>query len=105
MADLQFIERLEALIRDRMQQSPDTSYTARLAEKGIAAAAQKVGEEGVETALAAVIGADSEVISESADLLFHVLVILAMRGIEFSSVIGELERRHRDRAAASGRPG
>jgi phosphoribosyl-ATP pyrophosphohydrolase len=99
MASHEFIEQLEAVIQDRMAASPDQSYTARLAEKGIAAAAQKVGEEGVETALAAVIGADHEVIAESADLLFHLLVVLSMRGIPFANVIAELDKRHRERTA------
>lgn len=99
MANIQFIEELESIVQDRLKQSPDDSYTAKLAQKGIAAAAQKVGEEGVETALAAVIGKDDEIIAESADLLFHLLVVLAMKEIPFASVVEELEQRHRDRKA------
>lgn len=100
MANLDFIETLEALVNDRLEQSPDDSYTAALAQKGIAAAAQKVGEEGVETALAATIGKDPELIGESADLFFHLLIVLSMRGIPFSAVIDELRQRHRERTAS-----
>lgn len=99
MTDFAFIGQLEALISDRIQESSDESYTAKLAQKGIAHAAQKVGEEGVETALAVAVAEDSEVIAESADLLFHLLVVLAMRNISFASVIDELEHRHRERTA------
>ena len=99
MANIQFIEQLEAIVQDRLKESPDDSYTARLAQKGIAAAAQKVGEEGVETALAAVVAEDGELVAESADLLFHLLVVLAIRGIPFANVIEELEQRHRERTA------
>lgn len=94
MADLQFIERLEALIRSRMREAPEGSYTARLASQGIVAAAQKVGEEGVEVALAVTAQADTDVVAESADLLYHLLVVLSMRGIDFSRIVEELEARH-----------
>jgi phosphoribosyl-ATP pyrophosphohydrolase/phosphoribosyl-AMP cyclohydrolase len=94
MADLQFIERLEALIRSRMREAPAGSYTAKLTSKGIVAAAQKVGEEGVEVALAATAQGDTDVVAESADLLFHLLVVLAMRGISFDRIVDELEARH-----------
>jgi phosphoribosyl-ATP pyrophosphohydrolase/phosphoribosyl-AMP cyclohydrolase len=95
MADLQFIERLEALIRSRMRDAPDGSYTAHLVSKGIVAAAQKVGEEGVEVALAVTAQADTDVVAESADLLYHLLVVLGMRGIDFARIVEELEARHR----------
>jgi len=95
MADLQFIERLEALIQSRMREAPEGSYTARLASKGIVAAAQKVGEEGVEVALAVTAQGDTDVVAESADLLFHLLVVLTMRGISFDRIVEELEARHR----------
>ena len=97
MADMAFIERLEALVHDRLRESPEGSYTARLASKGIVAAAQKIGEEGVELALAVVTGPDGEVVAESADLVFHLLVVLGMRGIPFASVVEALEERHRGR--------
>jgi phosphoribosyl-ATP pyrophosphohydrolase len=99
MGNIEFIEQLEAIIKDRIAQSPDESYTAKLAAKGFKGVAQKVGEEGVETALAAVVGKDDELIAESADLLFHLLVALAVREIPFARVIGELQRRHSERTA------
>jgi phosphoribosyl-ATP pyrophosphohydrolase len=102
MGNLAFIERLEALVHDRLRESPEGSYTARLASRGIVAAAQKVGEEGVELALAAVAEPDAGVVAESADLLFHLLVVLGMRGIPFASVVETLEERHRVAAADRG---
>lgn len=99
MPDIAFIERLETLVHDRLRESPEGSYTARLASRGIVAAAQKIGEEGVELALAAVAESDTEVVAESADLVFHLLVVLAMRGIPFARVIEALEERHRERAS------
>jgi phosphoribosyl-AMP cyclohydrolase / phosphoribosyl-ATP pyrophosphohydrolase len=99
MADIAFIERLEALVHDRLRDSPKGSYTARLASGGIVAAAQKIGEEGVELALAAVAEPDAQVVAESADLFFHLLIVLGMRGIAFASVIDALEERHRERTS------
>jgi len=99
MAELAFLERLEALIRERLRETPDGSYTAKLAERGIVGAAQKLGEEGVELALAAVAEGDAEVVGESADLVYHLLVVLALRGIAFASVVETLEARHRERTA------
>jgi phosphoribosyl-ATP pyrophosphohydrolase len=101
MADYDFLEQLEAVVRDRIQQSSDESYTASLARRGIVSVAQKVGEEGVEVALAAAAGADAELVSESADLVFHLLVALGIRGIDFASVVDELRRRHEERTEAS----
>jgi phosphoribosyl-ATP pyrophosphohydrolase/phosphoribosyl-AMP cyclohydrolase len=98
MADLGFIEQLEALVRDRLREPPADSYTARLARSGILGAAQKVGEEGVELALAAAAQEDTEVVAEAADLLFHMLVLLALRDIPFASVVEALEARHRARS-------
>jgi phosphoribosyl-ATP pyrophosphohydrolase/phosphoribosyl-AMP cyclohydrolase len=99
MADMAFIERLERLVHERLREAPEGSYTAKLASQGIVAAAQKIGEEGVELALAAVAGPDDEVVAESADLVFHLLVILGMRGIPFAHVVEALEARHRRRTA------
>lgn len=98
MTDLAFIETLETLIASRIEESPENSYTARLAQKGILAIAQKIGEEGVELALAAAAQADDDVVNETADLLYHLLVMLAVRGIPLASVTERLERRHRERA-------
>jgi len=99
MSELNFLAELEALIRQRLSDAPEGSYTAKLAARGIQAAAQKVGEEGVEVALAATAGPDGEVIAESADLVYHLLLVLALRGIGLDAVTAELEQRHREREA------
>lgn len=90
-----FLARLEAVIGERAAQKPEASYTARLLEKGIAKVAQKVGEEGVEVALAGVAESEQKVVEESADLLFHLLVLLRARGIPLAAVTRVLEERHR----------
>jgi len=99
MSDIEFIQHLETLIRERILESPEESYTAKLARAGITTVAQKVGEEGVELALAGAVQSDVDVIDESADLLYHMLVLLALRGISFASVIAALEVRHETRQA------
>ena len=76
-------------------EKPDASYTAKLLAKGINKVAQKVGEEGVETALAGASESEQKLVEESADLLFHLLVLLRARGIPLSRVVRELEARHR----------
>ena len=90
-----FLAKLEAVIAERATDKPEASYTARLLEKGIARVAQKVGEEGVELALAGVGEANDKVVGESADLLFHLLVLLRARGLTLQQEVRELEGRHR----------
>jgi phosphoribosyl-ATP pyrophosphohydrolase/phosphoribosyl-AMP cyclohydrolase len=90
-----FLAKLEAVIAQRATEKPEASYTARLLEKGVTRVAQKVGEEGVELALAAAAQDDDKVVAESADLLFHLLVLLRARGVKLDQVVGELEKRHR----------
>lgn len=92
--ELGFMADLENVIKERAQASPDESYTAQLMQKGIKRIAQKVGEEGVETALAAAVGDIEELKNESADLLFHLLVLLNASGVEFNEVIQTLKKRH-----------
>lgn len=99
MADFAFIEALESLVRDRLRQAPADSYTAKLARLGVLGVAQKVGEEGVELALAGAAQDKADVVGEAADLLFHMLVLLALRDIPFASVVDTLEARHRDKSA------
>jgi phosphoribosyl-ATP pyrophosphohydrolase/phosphoribosyl-AMP cyclohydrolase len=89
-----FLSALEGVIEKRIAESPQGSYTARLFAEGPRRIAQKVGEEGLEVALAAVVETDDKVISESADLLFHLLVLLRSRGLSFQSVVAELQSRH-----------
>jgi phosphoribosyl-ATP pyrophosphohydrolase/phosphoribosyl-AMP cyclohydrolase len=89
-----FVAALEGVIEQRIADSPQGSYTARLFAEGSKRIAQKVGEEGLEVALAAVAESDDKVVSESADLLFHLLVLLRSRGLSFESVVAELQSRH-----------
>ena len=94
-AGIAFLARLEGVIAQRATEKPETSYTARLLDKGVARVAQKVGEEGVELALAGVGEPQDKVVEESADLLFHLLVLLRARGIKLLEVVEKLESRHR----------
>jgi phosphoribosyl-ATP pyrophosphohydrolase len=87
------LERLEQVIRDRRGASPDESYVARLNSRGLPEIARKVGEEAVETAVAAISYGEKEVIGEAADLLFHLLVLLDARGVPLAEVLAELDRR------------
>ena len=96
---LTFLAELEGVIGERLRTPGTASYTERLVAQGPARVAQKVGEEGLEVALAAVGGDEAAVIGESADLLYHLLVLLKSRGHSLSSVTAELERRHRARAS------
>ncbi|HET7202765.1 MAG TPA: bifunctional phosphoribosyl-AMP cyclohydrolase/phosphoribosyl-ATP diphosphatase HisIE [Steroidobacteraceae bacterium] len=89
-----FLASLEATIARRIAESPEGSYTSRLYASGIGRIAQKVGEEGVETALAAVTREDGELLGECADLLYHLLVLLKARDLSLEHVVGELASRH-----------
>lgn len=90
-----FLDELEGIVAARRTAPPESSYTARLFAKGRLKIAQKVGEEGLESALAGVAQDDDRLIDESADLLFHLLVLLNERGIPLSTVLGRLDARHR----------
>jgi phosphoribosyl-AMP cyclohydrolase / phosphoribosyl-ATP pyrophosphohydrolase len=92
---LGFLAELDALVASRHAERPDGSYTTRLFEGGIRRMAQKVGEEGVETALAAVAEDDDALIGEAADLVFHLMVVLRARGIGFGQVAAKLASRHK----------
>jgi phosphoribosyl-ATP pyrophosphohydrolase/phosphoribosyl-AMP cyclohydrolase len=94
-AGIAFLAKLEGVVEQRAAQKPEDSYTARLLAKGIGKVAQKVGEEGVETALAGASESDQKLVEESADLLFHLLVLLRARGLPLGQVVRELESRHR----------
>jgi len=91
---LAFLALLENIIANRIADRPEDSYTAQLFAKGPSRIAQKVGEEGVETALAAVTRDDEGLVSECADLLFHLLVLLKSRAISLETVVDELRARH-----------
>jgi phosphoribosyl-ATP pyrophosphohydrolase/phosphoribosyl-AMP cyclohydrolase len=89
-----WLGRLEQIIAERAAADPAQSYTARLLADGPGKAAQKVGEEGVEVALAAVSRDPEGLTQEAADLLFHLLVTLRSRNVELGHVIDVLRRRH-----------
>ncbi|MGB7449885.1 MAG: bifunctional phosphoribosyl-AMP cyclohydrolase/phosphoribosyl-ATP diphosphatase HisIE [Ornithinimicrobium sp.] len=90
-----FLPELDELVRERAAERPSGSYTTSLLDAGVRRMAQKVGEEGVETALAAVVENDDALLGESADLLFHLLVLLHSRGLGLSEVDQVLRSRHR----------
>jgi len=87
------LSRLEQTIAARRATSPDESYVAKLNAKGLPKIAQKLGEEATEAVIAAVSGSNEELVSESADLLFHLLVLLNAKGVSFDHVLAELDRR------------
>lgn len=87
------LSRLEATIAQRRGADPSTSYVAKISARGRAKLAQKLGEEAVETVIAAMAGERGEIVSESADLLFHLLLLLADCGVSLADVAAELERR------------
>ncbi|MFT2091500.1 bifunctional phosphoribosyl-AMP cyclohydrolase/phosphoribosyl-ATP diphosphatase HisIE [Paraglaciecola sp. 2405UD69-4] len=93
-ADISFIADLEQVIASRKGADADSSYTAHLYSKGIKRIAQKVGEEGVETALAATVKDLEELKNESADLLYHLLVLLQASDLNLSDVVAVLKQRH-----------
>lgn len=92
---LAFLYDLEQVIKSREGADPKSSYTASLFAKGVKRIAQKVGEEGVESALAAMAGDREELKNEAADLLFHLLVLLRSQQLELADVIAILKQRHR----------
>jgi len=89
-----FFSRLEKLLEARKNEDPETSYTASLYAKGTKRIAQKVGEEGVEVALAATVQDREEVISEMADLMYHATVLLHDQGLAWEDVLAKLNERH-----------
>ena len=92
--DLAFLAQLDALIGIRNEERPLGSYTTRLFESGIKRIAQKVGEEGVETALAGAGGSKDELLEEASDLTYHLLVLLRAKNSSISEMIALLRSRH-----------
>lgn len=92
-----FLGKLEDVIAQRVRDRPEGSYTARIWADGPNRMAQKVGEEGVEVALAAVTQPDDRLIGESADLLFHLALLLKSRNLSLADAVQELEHRHKAR--------
>ncbi|BBU95189.1 MULTISPECIES: bifunctional phosphoribosyl-AMP cyclohydrolase/phosphoribosyl-ATP diphosphatase HisIE [Providencia] len=93
-SDWGFLFELETLLKERKTASPESSYTARLYASGTKRIAQKVGEEGVETALAATVNDRAELTNEAADLMYHLLVLLQDQELDLSTIIKRLKERH-----------
>jgi phosphoribosyl-ATP pyrophosphohydrolase len=101
------LARLEDTIKQRLGASPDQSYVAKLHARGLPVIARKLGEEAVETIVAALSGGREELTGEAADVLFHLLVLLADADIPLADVLAELERRegtsgHDEKASRGG---
>ena len=90
---MDILTRLEATIAQRLLASPDESYVAKLHAKGVKKIAQKLGEEATEAVIAALCGDEAELVGEAADLLFHLLLLLAEKGVPLGKVLAELDRR------------
>lgn len=93
--DWTFLYQLEQLLASRKNGDPESSYTAKLYASGTKRIAQKVGEEGVETALAATVNDRHELTNEASDLIYHLLVLLQDQDLDFSTIIANLRSRHK----------
>ncbi len=89
-----FIAILETIIRQRLQEKPENSYTVRLAQKGVAAIGRKITEEATEVLIAALTETHQRLVEESADLIYHLLVLLATQGVSLTEVEDALRKRH-----------
>jgi phosphoribosyl-ATP pyrophosphohydrolase len=87
------LSRLEQTIAQRRRTAPDQSYVAQLHAQGLPVIARKLGEEAVETVIAALSGDRDELVCEAADVLFHLLVLLSAKGVNLAEVLAELDRR------------
>ena len=93
LSDMTILDTLEQTIAQRRDAAPDASYVAQLRARGLPVMARKLGEEATETLIAALSGSREELTGEAADLLFHLLVLLAEKDVPFADVLAELERR------------
>lgn len=100
-SDIEFIGQLETIILERLKKPDNNSYTAQLAAAGTKRIAQKVGEEGVELALAAFSGDREEITDEAADLVYHLIVLLADSGVSLADVATRLRTRHSIRSSST----
>ena len=94
MSGLKFLKTLEKTIDERMNSPRPGSYTSTLAEAGPLRVSKKLGEEGVEVALAAVAESPERLIEEAADLIYHLLVLIRLRGLKLEDIVSEIEKRH-----------
>ena len=94
-SSINFLNDLFALIKDRKEKMPEGSYTTKLFESGANRIIQKVGEEAIETVIAAKNRDKNEIVNETSDLIYHLFVMLAEQGIEFKEIVDNLESRHK----------
>jgi phosphoribosyl-ATP pyrophosphohydrolase len=87
------LSRLEKIIAERRNADPSASYVAKLNARGLPKITQKLGEEAVETVIAALSGDRQELVGEAADLLFHLMVLLGAKDVPLDEVLAELDRR------------
>jgi len=99
--DAKMLERLFEVIKERIRNPTEKSYVSRLTAKGEDAVLQKIGEEAVEIILAAKEDNPKEITHEAADVLFHILVLFAQKGIKLTTIFEELERRHKNKTETS----
>lgn len=93
--DIMFLKYLQEFIQDRFRQMPSGSYTTSLFESGLNRMAQKVGEEALESVIEACNGTDDRLIYESADMLYHLIVLLTSKGLSIEDLARELQKRHK----------
>lgn len=93
--DILFLKHLQQFIEKRHQEMPEGSYTTSLFQSGINRMAQKVGEEAIETVIEACNGTDDRLIYESADMLYHLIVLLTSKGLSIEDLARELKKRHK----------
>jgi len=101
VVDAKMLERLFEVIKERIQNPTEKSYVSRLTAKGEDAVLQKIGEEATEIILAAKEDNAKEITHEAADVLFHIMVLFAQKGIPLNSIFEELERRHKKKTETS----
>lgn len=93
--DILFLKHLQQFIEKRHQEMPEGSYTTSLFQSGLNRMAQKVGEEAIETVIEACNGTDDRLIYESADMLYHLIVLLTSKGLSIEDLARELKKRHK----------
>jgi phosphoribosyl-ATP pyrophosphohydrolase/phosphoribosyl-AMP cyclohydrolase len=93
--DAKILERIYEVVKERIRNPTEKSYVSRLTAKGEDAVLQKIGEESVELVLAVKEGSTKEITHEAADVLFHILVLFAQKGLKLTNIFEELERRHK----------
>ena len=94
---MDYLKELWSIVEERIRNPKEGSYTSSLASKGVAYTARKFGEESIELIIASLNESNRRVIEEAADVIYHLMVLLALREVKFEDVVDELERRARHR--------